>query len=61
MKKIPSHPLLRLMLPLLLLPLVPVLMVCAVAMPPLWVLSPGLLLFAALIFTGLDDQTNGKL
>ncbi len=54
-----SHPLMRILMPLLLLLfMLPVLMICAVAMPPLWVLSPGLLLAAVLIFFGSDNKKN---
>jgi len=38
--------------------MLPVLIICAVAMPPLWILSPGLLLAAVLIFFGSDHKSN---
>ena len=54
-----SHPCMRILMPvLLLLFMLPVLIICAVAMPPLWILSPGLLLAAVLIFFGSDHKSN---
>jgi len=61
-KKIPSHPLLRLLAPLLLLPFLPVLVICFFAMPALLlVFGPLLLLMAAMDFTTPGDKTDTKL
>ena len=60
MNNLLRHFLFLLLVPFLLLPLIPILIIFPLVMPPLLVLSPGLLLLAVLIGVGGYSNNNTK-